>query len=173
MTKTKRHFSAKRIAFAGVMGAILIVSKFALSFIPNVEIITTLLISFCFVFGFDGVIASLIFCTADAIIYPFSLDVAVSYFVYFNGLAIFIAILKEFKVKSFTVYLLTAIVSTILFGVITSLFYSLFFGVNFFVVYTAGLVYYAIHLVSTTVFMLVGFKPITNVLTKIKQSANF
>ena len=37
--------SAKRLAFAGVMGALLVVGKFALSFIPNVEVVTTLLIA--------------------------------------------------------------------------------------------------------------------------------
>ena len=164
--------SAKRLAFAGVMGALLVVSKFSLSFIPNVEVVTTLLIAYCFVFGFDGVVASLVFCLADVILYPPSIDVIISYFIYWNLLAITVAIFKELKIKNFVAHFLTACVYTLLFGVITSLLNSLFYGVPFGVVYVAGLYFYAIHLVSTSVFMLVGFKPITKLLEKIKTSAN-
>lgn len=164
--------SAKRIAFAGVMGALLVVGKFALSFIPNVEVVTTLLIAYCFVFGFDGVVASLVFCTFDVILYPPSIDVVISYYIYWNLLAITVAILKELNVKNFIYYFVTACVYTVLFGVITSLFNSLFFGVPFGAVYIAGLYFYAIHIVSTAVFMIVGFTPITKILEKIKSSAN-
>lgn len=164
--------SAKRIAFAGVMGALLVVGKFALSFIPNVEVVTTLLISFCFVFGFDGVIASLIFCTADVILYPPSLDVIVSYYIYWNLLSITVAVLKELNVKSFAPYFITATVFTLFFGVLTSLFTTIFYGVNFAGVYLSGLYFYAIHLLSTAVFMIVGFKPVTKTLILIKEKAN-
>ena len=164
--------SAKRIAFAGAMGALLVVGKFALSFIPNVEVVTTLLIAYCFVFGFDGVVASLVFCTLDVILYPPSIDVVKSYYIYWNLLAITVAILKELNVKNFIYYFVTACVYTVLFGVITSLFNSLFFGVMFGAVYIVGLYFYAIHIVSTAVFMIVGFTPITKILEKIKSSAN-
>lgn len=163
--------SAKRLAFAGVMGALLVVGKFALSFIPNVEVVTTLLVAYCFVFGFDGVVSSLIFCTLDVIIYPPSIDVIVSYYIYWNLMAITVAVLKELGVKSFVPHFVTACVYTLLFGVLTSFFNSLFFGVPFGAVYVAGLYFYAIHLVSTTVFMLIGFKPITKLLERIKNSA--
>lgn len=164
--------SAKRVAFAGVMGALLVVGKFALSFIPNVEVVTTLLVAYCFVFGFDGVVSSLVFCTLDIIIYPPSIDVIVSYYIYWNLMAITVAILKELGVKGFIFHFLTACVYTLLFGVLTSFFNSLFFGVQFKAVYIAGLYFYAIHLVSTAVFMIVGFKPVTKVLEKVKNSAN-
>ncbi len=168
----KSKFSAKRLAFAGVMGALLVVGKFALSFIPNVEVVTTLLVAFCFVFGFDGVIASLIFCTADVILYPPSLDVIVSYYIYWNLIAITVVVLKELGVKSFVPYFITAVLYTLSFGVLTSFFNCLFFGVNFGAVYIAGLYFYAVHLLSTAIFMIVGFKPIVKVLTKIKEKAN-
>ncbi len=164
--------SPKRLAFAGVMGALLVVGKFALSFIPNVEVVTTLLIAYCFVFGFDGVFSSLVFCTLDVIIYPPSIDVILSYYIYWNLIAITTAMLKELGVKSFIPHFITACVYTLIFGVLTSFFNSLFFGVPFGVVYVAGLYFYAIHLVSTAVFMIVGFKPITKLLEKIKNSAN-
>lgn len=172
MNKNKTTKSAKRIAFSGVMGALLVVGKFALSFIPNVEVVTTLLVSFCFVFGFDGVIASLVFCTADVIIYPPSIDVIVSYYIYWNLMALTVAVMKELGVKKFTPYFLTTVGFTVCFGALTSFMNSLFFGVPFVAVYLAGLYFYAIHLVSTAVFMLVGFKSITTLLEKLKKQSN-
>ena len=78
---TNSRFSAKRLALAGMMAALLIVGKYVLSFIPNVEVVTTLIICYSCIFGFDGVIATLIFCTADIFLYPPSLDVIVSYYI--------------------------------------------------------------------------------------------
>ncbi|MBO5889141.1 MAG: hypothetical protein J6Q58_03270 [Clostridia bacterium] len=162
--------SAKKIARIGVMSATLIVGKFALSFIPNVEVITTLIIVYGVVFGFESVFATLIFCTADVFIYPPSLDVIISYYVYFNSLSLLSATLSGIGIKNKSCYLAIAIVMTVLFGVITSFFYSLLFSVNFFGVYLAGLLYYAIHVVSTVVFMSVGFTPLKKILTKIKEN---
>lgn len=161
--------TAKQIARIAVMSATLIVGKFALSFIPNIEVVTTLVIVYAVVFKYESVFATLVFCTADAFIYPPTIDVLVSYFIYWNLLSILVSTLSELKVKNFSVYLIVGLVMTMLFGVITSLLYSLFYGVNFYAIYVAGLYFYALQIISTLVFMLVGFKPLTNVLIKIKQ----
>ncbi len=160
--------SAKRIARVAVMSATLIVGKFMLAFIPNIEVVTTLVVVFAFVFKYECVFATLVFCTADAFIYPPTIDVIISYFIYWNLLSILVATLSELKVKKFSVYLVVGLIMTALFGVITSLLYSLFYGVNFFAIYVAGLYFYALQIISTLVFMLVGFKPLTKVLLKIK-----
>ena len=160
--------SAKRIARVAVMSATLIVGKFMLAFIPNIEVVTTLVVVFAFVFKYECVFATLVFCTADAFIYPPTIDVIISYFIYWNLLSILVATLSELKVEKFSVYLVVGLIMTALFGVITSLLYSLFYGVNFFAIYVAGLYFYALQIVSTLVFMLVGFKPLTKVLLKIK-----
>lgn len=164
-----KKFSAKRIAVMGMMAALLIAGKYVLSFIPNVEVVTTLILCYACVFGFDSVIATLIFCTADILIYPPALDVIVSYYIYWDGLAITASILSELRIKKFVPYLIVGVIGTLSFGLITSLMNSLFYGVNFTAVYLAGILFYAIQLVSTVVFMSVGFKPITNLLTKMKQ----
>lgn len=160
--------SAKRIARVAVMSATLIVGKFMLAFIPNIEVVTTLVVVFAFVFKYECVFATLVFCTADAFIYPPTIDVIISYFIYWNLLSILVATLSELKVKKFSVYLVVGLIMTALFGVITSLLYSLFYGVNFFAIYVAGLYFYALQIISTLVFMLVGFKPLTKILLKIK-----
>ena len=159
--------SAKDIAYIAIMSAILIVGKFTLSFIPNVEIVTTLIICFSVVFKFKTVLATLIFCTLDIIIYPPSIDVIVSYFIYWNLLSIIASLMSFLNVKNKNAYIILGIVMTLLFGVITSLSFSLFFKTPFIAVYLAGLIFYAIQIVSTLVFMLIGFNPIIKILNKI------
>ena len=169
METHKIIFTAKKIALIALMASMLIVGKFALSFIPNVEVVTTLVICFAFVFKFDSVFATLVFCTADVLIYPPSLDVVISYFLYWNLLSLMIATMSSLNVKNEWVYFIVSLIMTLIFGVITSFFFSLLFKVNFFAVYIAGVYFYLIQIISTTVFMLVAFKPLTNTLEKIKS----
>lgn len=77
------------------------------------------------------------------------------------------AVLSALKVKSLYVYLIVALIGTLFFGLLTSLVFSLLYGVPFIPVYVAGLPFYAFQLVSSLVFMLVGFNPLTKVLKKL------
>ncbi len=161
--------SAKVVARIALMSASLVAGKFALSFIPNVEVVTTLIIVYGVVFGYESVFATIIFCTLDIFIYPPSLDVILSYYVYFNMLSIISSTMSTIGVKSKYAYLILGASMTALFGVITSAFYSLLFKTPFFAVYVAGLLYYAIHIIANVIFISIGFTPLKNVLTKIKN----
>ena len=156
----KKVSPARAITETAVMSAML-------SFIPNVEVVTTLTIVFGVCFGLRAVAASVVFCTADMFLYAFSLDVAISYFVYWPLLCLSAAVLSALKVKSLYVYLIVALIGTLFFGLLTSLVFSLLYGVPFIPVYVAGLPFYAFQLVSSLVFMLVGFNPLTKVLKKL------
>ena len=160
----KKVSPARAITETAVMSAMLVIGKLALSFIPNVEVVTTLTIVFGVCFGLRAVAASVVFCTADMFLYAFSLDVAISYFVYWPLLCLSAAVLSALKVKSLYVYLIVALIGTLFFGLLTSLVFSLLYGVPFIPVYVAGLPFYAFQLVSSLVFMLVGFNPLTKVL---------
>ena len=85
--------ASKHAAVIAACAATLIVGKFVLSFIPNIEVVTTLVAVYAFVFGFDCLGATAVFCLADLILYPPSLDVAVSYFIYWNLLALIVALM--------------------------------------------------------------------------------
>lgn len=159
-----RALSVARVA---IMAALLIVGKFALQFVPNIEVVTTLVVVFAYTFGFKAVFATLIFCTLDMVLYPFSLDVAIANFIHWDVLALVVAIVRRTGAESLATYLLIALVMTLLFGVLTSALFSLVFGTPFVAVYLAGLLFYGLHLFSTLAFMTVGFKPLTRVLAKI------
>ena len=55
MKSSRIIFTAKKIAIIALMSSLLIVGKFTLSFIPNVEVVTTLVV--CFSFVFKGIMA--------------------------------------------------------------------------------------------------------------------
>ena len=57
----KRISTAKIVAFIGVMAATLECAKLALSFLPNIEIVTLLTALYSYVFGIYGLIASVVF----------------------------------------------------------------------------------------------------------------
>ena len=61
---------AKDIAYASVLSAVLIAGKFALSFLPNVEMISAIIILATIYFGIKiSLPAVLVFCIIDAFIY--------------------------------------------------------------------------------------------------------
>ena len=158
----------KDLAFIAIMASLLIVGKFALSFIPNIEVVTTLVICFGVLFEFKILFATLVFCVVDIFIYPPSLDVIISYFIYWNLLSIIVSSLSYLKIENFNVYLIIGVSMTAFFGVITSFTTSVIMGLPFYAVYVSGLLYYALHVVSTLAFMLVGFKPIVKVLKNVE-----
>lgn len=157
---------SKTIAQIAVMAALLIIGKFALQFVPNIEVVTTFVMVFAYVFGYKTIFATLVFCAIDTILYPLSLDVTVSYFIYWNLLAAVTAAARKLGAESLVVYLVIGLVMTFFFGVLTSFFYYLFFSVSFWAVYAAGLVFYVLHMFSTFVFLTVGFRPLTSTLNK-------
>ena len=156
--------SSLRIAQTALAAALLVLGKFALSFVPNIEVVTTLTVVFAFSFGWQTLAATTIFCLVDAIIYPATLDVIISYFIYWNLLALVTIVLKKCGIKAPAAYIGTALVMTVGFGFLTSFVFHLFYGVVFWAYYAAGLPFYALQICSTLVFMTVGFIPLVKLL---------
>lgn len=76
--------SAKECAFAAVFVAILIVSQFAFSAIPGVEVITLLFCTYSFVFGWKrGVISAIVFSLIRQFIFGFFPAVLILYLLYY------------------------------------------------------------------------------------------
>lgn len=159
--------ASKKVVYAAIMAAILIVGKYILSFIPNLEIVTTLIVCFAYVLEELSIVATLVFCIVDMIIYPISLDVVISYFIYWNLLALLVVVLKRLGAKGLLPYLILSLIMTLFFGILTSFMNAILFDLNFWGIYTAGLLYYSIQVLSTLVFMNIGFKPITKQLEKL------
>lgn len=75
---------AKDIALIGLLSASITAGKLALSFIPNVEIVTLLFIVYTIVFGFKkSIFVSIVFTTTDILIWGISTWITVYYFIWF------------------------------------------------------------------------------------------
>ncbi len=161
---------SKRIVRTALLSALLVLGKLSLSFIPNIEIVTACVIIFSFVFGFEALFATLIFCALDNIIYSFSLDVTLSYFTYWPALSLVSMLIKKTGGKNAYVYAILGVLGSLVFGIITSAYYSVLFSVPFLAHFLAGIPFYCLQMLSALVFLLAGFTPLVKLLEKIGGS---
>ena len=71
-TDSKNRLSgAKALALVGLMAATVECGKLALSFLPNIEVVTLLLALYGYVFGWYGVSAAVVFVCIEPMIYGF------------------------------------------------------------------------------------------------------
>lgn len=161
----KKYCINKKIAVIALIAALLSIVKLALSFIPNVECVTLIIAVFTSVFGIGITLpAVLIFVANEILIYGIGTWV-ISYFVYWPLLTLGFGICKKFGGKDIA-YMITAIIFTIFFGVLTSLidtglftgFYENFFN-RFTVIYIRGIVFYIVHIISNSFVFIFLFSP--------------
>lgn len=87
------------LTLIGILSASITAGKLALSFIPNVEVVTLLFIMYAIVFGTKkGIFIAIIFTTTEVFIYGFSTWLLM-YFILWPMLVVITGFLKD-KVKS-------------------------------------------------------------------------
>ena len=160
MTKGRTNI-AKKIALVGIMTATLECAKLVLAPIPNVEAVTLLTALYGYAFGYLGILASLLFVTLEPLIWGFGLWV-ISYFLYWPLLALLFLFIGRMNIKNrytlTAVATVSALISTVWFGVLTSLvdiglftgYYDDFFT-RFGIYYLRGLSFYITQLVTNAV----------------------
>ena len=179
MKKAEGKFksTAKYLCYVAVMAATLTVGKLALSFIPNVEVVTLLIICYAAVFGRRyAIFATMIFCTVETAIYGFGTWVLL-YFIYWNSLAV-VSSLSLIKPKLY-VAVIIAVLFTAFFGVLSTAIDVTFAGIYgvptsdlgklFGAYYVKGVWFYVTHVVSNLLIVSALFVPLTKLLTKIKN----
>lgn len=175
--ENKNHSAATKIAYIALFAATLTGGKLALSFLPNIEIVTILILVYASVFGLWYVLpATVVFCVTETLLYGFGTWV-VAYFIYWNLLGVLASIVLKKRIMWQALVL--AAVCTIFFGVLTtagdvlwvcigqqdaSIFLKLFAAK-----YTLGLTFYALHLASSVVTVLVLYNPLCRLLERIKN----
>ena len=65
----KGVIGAKNVALIGIMAATIECGKLVLSFLPNVEVVTLLCAIYGYVFGWLGVVATLVFVCVEPLIW--------------------------------------------------------------------------------------------------------
>ena len=174
--KKRRGSAARHIALVGIMAATLECAKLALSFLPNIEVVTLLTALYGYTFGIYGAMAALVFVSIEPIIYGFGTWV-VSYYLYWPFVSIVFMILAKIRVKNRFILTGVSLLLTVWFGVLTTLIdiglFSGFFDnfwYRFGVYYLRGIPFYIAQLVSNAVLFPLLFKYIAKKLELFKRT---
>lgn len=169
--------TALRIVMPALIAALLLSGQVALAIIPNVEVVTLIVIVSAYVFS-PGVtiIAVLVFCTGEWLIYGFGYWV-VSYYIYWpllTAVSLILKLLKNTWLRNIIAVLIAAVLTTF-FGVMTSAVDTVVvsgFNVDFFdyfpIIYIRGAYFYIVHIVSNSITIGCLFTPLSLALKRIK-----
>lgn len=157
------------IALIGILSATITAGKLALSFIPNVEIVTLLFIIYTIVFGTKKTLfISVIFTSTEILIYGFSTWLLVYYFIW--PLLIIITGLLNKRVRSEYSYATIGAIFGYAFGIFFAVVESFFYGVAYgWTYWIRGLPFDLLHGTSNFILILVLYKPIMNILVQLKR----
>ncbi len=169
--------TAKELSIISVFVALLIGGQFALSFVSGVEIVTVLMVTFCYRFGvWRGCVVGVAFSLLRCFIFGFMPNVIILYLVFYSLLAIAfgllgIALKKSLSVKALLIIVITAIFFTVLFtaldNLITPLFYS-FSKVVWKIYFSASLITMIPQIICTAVTVSVLSFPLIKIYKTIK-----
>lgn len=171
----KSRSAALYIALVGFMAASIECVKLALAFLPNVEAVTLFIALYSFVFGWHGIAAAAVFVCIEPLIWGFG-TWFISYLIYWPLTAAVFFLYGRLKVKSRTLFTVTAVTLTLFFGVLTSFvdvglfsgsFDNLFY--RFGIYYLRGIPFYAIQTATNAVVFPLLFLPLAKRLTQLRE----
>lgn len=152
------------ITLIGILSAILLIGKIVFDFIPNVEIVSLLLMLFGITYGKKSIYISIVFCLCNGLMYGFGSWLLV-YFIVYGGLTLVSYSLRRPLKES----LIMRVVFMALFGLTFGLWFAIEWGIMYGV--GAGVVYYLngvtfdlIHMIGNAVVTLLLSTPILKIL---------
>ncbi|MFW6278935.1 MAG: hypothetical protein ACOC2G_01985 [Bacillota bacterium] len=165
------RFNIRDIALIGIISATITAGKLALSFIPNVEIVTLLFILYTTSLGTKRtLLAALIFSTTEILIYGFATWL-LGYYIFWPLLILITGLLNK-KIQTEYGYAFLAGIFGLLFGAFFALVESLFYGYMYgFSYWIRGLPFDVVHGVSNFIIVLLLYRPLSELLRQ--QFADF
>ena len=104
--------NAKKIAVCAVTVALLIAVQFALSFVSGVELVTVLLLCFCYTFGVAcGMLVATAFSLIRCLLFGFMPNVVLLYLIYYNLFALLFGSLRKHKLPVWVCPILLALLA--------------------------------------------------------------
>lgn len=178
--KVKSIEYTKKIVLTAMFAATITGGKFALMALPNIEVVTLLIMLYTYTFGFlMGLGATLIFVVIETFLFSFNTWV-ISYLIHWPLVCILTGITKRLIDKNKVIVpALIACIITALFGLLTSLVDTLVFTTPdlylkmFVATYVRGILFFITHIVSNTLVVGLGFLPLSKVLTRLKNQFLF
>lgn len=160
--------SVKTITRIALMSAILYVSKFALDAIPNVELVSFLLIVYTLVFGKEVFVVATVFNLFQMIQWGIG-DWLIMYLYIWPGIVLITVILKKVVKEEFLVWAVVSGIFGLAFGLLCFPVYMVEFGPKVAAAkWVSGLVFDIPHGVFNFLIMLLLGKPVCKLLKKLK-----
>lgn len=161
----RTFFTTKEIVITGVMAATLEAAKISLSFLPNVELVTLLLILYTLFFGWKTLVSVFAFVGVECAVWGVGLWTVM--YLYIWPLLVLLTLLLRRK-KSVWVFAVLSALFGLFFGALCALPYLFIGGVSMaFTWWIAGIPYDMLHCVSNFILCLVLFRPLQSVLERI------
>lgn len=161
--------NVKRMVLIALLASTIIIAKESLSFLPNIELVTFLLITYTFVFRLNDVLwISFIFCLIQMILYGIGMWTPM-YFMVWPGLVVITHILKPYLTTDFRLALFSGCFG-LFFGLFFSIPYALIdvhMGISYFL---NGIFFDLIHAVANYLIMLLLFQPVNRILKRLVVS---
>ena len=162
----KKRINLYELVFLAVMAALMVVVQVALSVLPNIELVTLLVILTAHRFGLRALYPVYVFVIAEGLIYGVHMW-WIAYLYVWAILVFAICLLR--KNSSAIVYTIVAAVYGLIFGTLSSLPYFIMGGWGAGVAYIiSGLTFDLLHFIGNTVSVALLFAPLNKVLCKLK-----
>ena len=165
----------RKLVLTALLAASLTAGKTALAFLPNIEIVTLLCGLYGYSFGMVGVAAVFVFVGVEVLIWGFGTWI-ISYLIYWPMLTILFMLLNKKGVKNRFLLAAAAVLSTVFFGVLTSLIdvglfsgYFENFGERFVIYYLRGIPFYVTQIICNAVLYPLLFPLLSEFLRKQKK----
>ena len=173
---SKRQLLTKDIVLTALAAALLSAGKQALASIPNVEVVTLLIMLYAACFKPQiAFIATGVFIVIECFIWGIHTWV-IAYIIHWNFVAFATFLLvRVFKFKNRFIFLGFTILVTAAFGVLTTAIDAFFavarvnvaFGYAFSIIYMRGIYFYIVHVVGNAAFNITLFAPMRDILDKL------
>ena len=156
--------------------ALLIGGQLALSSVAGIEIVTVMMLCFCYCYGArQGMAVATVFSLLRCFVFGFQINVIVLYLIYYNLFAVFFGWLGvrfagEITLLKLCIVTATAVVSTVLFTLLDNVLTPLIFGFTrkAAIAYFYGSLYAVIpQSICTVVTVSICFHPLTRVIKKV------
>ena len=157
------------IVLISILSASLTAGKLALSFIPNVEIVSLLFIVYTIVFGTKkSLFISLVFSSTEILMYGFSTWL-IGYYIIWPLLILLVSLIKK-SFQSEYAYAFLGALFGYSFGFFFAMFESIFYGLAYgWAYWLRGIPFDLIHGTSNFIIVLILFKPMVRLLERLKK----
>lgn len=162
----------KDLTLIAILSASLTAGKLVLFMVPNIEIVTFLLITFTVLFGIKrAVITTMVFVTTEVLLYGFGTWNFGYYFIW--SLLVILTHLLSKVTQSEYVFAGLAGVFGLCFGLFFAVFESFFYGIEYGIVYwIRGIPFDILHGLSNFIIALILFKPVTKTIKLANEKMN-